>query len=346
MNKCASKYIIIARKDNESFEKVSPFIVKKVIDYTCDGEVEFCKKTRAGTLLVKTKNLKQANKLLNLKVFHNFPVEASEHKTLNFSKGIFYSNELRGIDEEEIQCELKSQNVTEVKKILKKDNDTLKETGLIVVTFATPVLPEEIKIGYQLVNVRPYIPQPFRCKNCLRFGHPTSLCKSGKTCPNCSNQHHTNENEICQNEKKCINCRTYNNEEANHSPLEKVCPVYKKQYEITTIKIIEKVDYKTAINLYNARHPNTTLNYEKVVKSSEEIQHKQQNNSKIISTNKLFLNKINTRSIISHNDITDMTDISELTHHSSPNLILDKLPKNKINSLTTQLKAKAKKKKT
>jgi len=37
------KYMVITRKDNKSFENVSPFLIKKSIDYICAGEVATCK---------------------------------------------------------------------------------------------------------------------------------------------------------------------------------------------------------------------------------------------------------------------------------------------------------------
>lgn len=58
------KFITVNRTDNKTFENVSPFIIKKkIIDYTCNGEVESCKKTRAGALLIKKKNTTQPTSL-------------------------------------------------------------------------------------------------------------------------------------------------------------------------------------------------------------------------------------------------------------------------------------------
>jgi len=81
---------------------VSPFIIKKVFDFQCGGEVELLKKTRDGKLLVKTKFVIQTQRLLRLTQFHNFLVSSSEHKTLNTSKGVIYSNYLRNIEKEDI----------------------------------------------------------------------------------------------------------------------------------------------------------------------------------------------------------------------------------------------------
>jgi len=247
------KFININRTDHKTFENVSPFLIKKVIDYTCNGLVESCKKTRIGGLLIKTKDTLQAIKLIKLSIFHDFPVSVSEHSTLNFSKGVIYSNDLRNIEEEIILQELKSQNVTEIRKIKKMDNNELKETGLIIITFASLTLPETMMIGYEKVNIRPYIPLPLRCRNCLRLGHPTTACKSNTLCNNCSAEKHTSNDETCANDKFCINCK-YDLPTNKHSPIDKTCPAFIKQKELTSIKTLEKVDHKTAIKIYYTRH--------------------------------------------------------------------------------------------
>ncbi|KAH8266722.1 hypothetical protein KR018_001964, partial [Drosophila ironensis] len=258
------KYIIINRTDNETFEKTSPFIIKKVIDYTCDGAVETCKKTRSGSLLIKTKNNIQAQKLLKIQTFHNFPVRAEEHKTLNSSKGIVYSNELRNIEEKEILEELKSQSVINVRKILKKDNNDKNkttETGLIILTFSKITLPDKLWIGYEVVNIRPYIPPPMRCFNCLRFGHTSIYCKSPKTCANCSERNHTTNNEQCTNTQTCINCKFEDDTIKHHNAMDKSCPAFIKQKELTAIKTTQKVDHKTARFIYNTRHTHPPTPY-------------------------------------------------------------------------------------
>jgi len=87
-------------------------------------------------------NKNQAKKLLELTKIADVDVRASEHKTLNFSKGVIYCNDLRHIYEDTILQELKQQKVTEVKKIMKRQNPnsnsdtnniTLVETGLIII---------------------------------------------------------------------------------------------------------------------------------------------------------------------------------------------------------------------
>lgn len=258
MNSPGPKYIIISRIDeNEKQFKLSPFAIKKIIDFNCGGEVDSCKRLRSGDLLIKTKNLQQANKLIKMTHFtDNMPVSASEHFSLNYSKGVIYSNDLRDVTEKEIQAELENQNVTLVKKIMKKVNGNLNETGLLILTFASTTLPNHIMIGYEKTTVRQYIPTPLRCNNCFRFGHTFKVCKSEKTCSNCGSQHHTNDEqkETCTKNIGCINCSINKLPNNTHTSFDKKCPIYLKQQEIIAIKTIHKVDNKEAFQIYNQNH--------------------------------------------------------------------------------------------
>lgn len=186
---------------------------------------------------------------------HQTNVEVSEHNTRNFSKGVIYCNNLREIEESVILQELKQDNVIEVKKILKKQQDKLQETGLIILTFASINLPADIKIGYQNVNIRPYVPLPIRCRNCGRIGHPTKYCKSEKMCLDCGIVNHKNtEDEKCTNTKSCINCKENKLQTYDHSIFDRNCPTFIKNKEIQAIRTIEKTSLKEAHQLYNERH--------------------------------------------------------------------------------------------
>ena len=79
---------------------------------------------RNQTLLVETNRKIQTEQLLKCKTFFNLPVEVSEHKTLNSSKGIIRDKALKGESEENIQDYLKDQGVTAVKRFkIRKGHD-------------------------------------------------------------------------------------------------------------------------------------------------------------------------------------------------------------------------------
>ncbi|XP_043063204.1 uncharacterized protein LOC122319674 [Drosophila yakuba] len=240
-----SKFLIITRTDETTFAGVSPFTIKNVIDLTAEGAVVSCKRLRDGNLLLQTKTT----------ILH-IPVAVSEHRTLNYSKGVIYFNDLRGIEEEEILHHLKSQKVSAVRKIMKTLTVEPTETGLITLTFEKLDLPEYVYIGYERVQVRPDIPAPMRCNNCLRLGHLQKFCKNTETCFMCSQPAHIDftSGEKCERGVCCINCTGKRMPDNKHHPRDRNCPVFFSNKEIQAIKTLQKVDNRTAWSLYRKRH--------------------------------------------------------------------------------------------
>ena len=70
------------------------------------------KKLRNQTLLVETTRKSQTENLLRTKTFFNLPVQVSEHKTLNSSKGIIRDKALKGESDDNIRENLQEQGVT------------------------------------------------------------------------------------------------------------------------------------------------------------------------------------------------------------------------------------------
>lgn len=109
-------------KSDKGFTDVSPFLIQRAID-AVGVKVKLCKKIRSGQLLIQCFNGKQANKIikmltLSMEIF----VQVEEHKSLNRCKGIFYSNELREMPDNELLEEIKGQNpnIIDVKRIKKR----------------------------------------------------------------------------------------------------------------------------------------------------------------------------------------------------------------------------------
>ncbi|GFX25507.1 putative RNA-directed DNA polymerase from transposon X-element [Trichonephila clavipes] len=82
------------------------------------------------------------------------------------------------------------QNVSQVRRItIRRDGQVLKTKHLIL-TFATPDLPQSVKVAYLHCPVRPYIPNPLRCFQCQRFGHSKTTCRGQPTCARCAEVGH------------------------------------------------------------------------------------------------------------------------------------------------------------
>ncbi|XP_075167662.1 uncharacterized protein LOC142239777 [Haematobia irritans] len=257
-------FLLMARAGihaDKGFTNVSPFLIKKAID-TVGGQVMNCKKLRNGQLLIECTNGKQANKIIKMMSLSiDIFVNVEEHKSLNVSKGIFYTNELRCLDDEEIKKEIVTLNksITDIKRLKKRDPETKQlttvDSGLYIVTFNVRDPPESVYVGYFYSKVKPYIPNPLRCYNCFKFGHVSDKCSTpSKVCPHCNQNEHTNvdesgKREKCNNKPKCANCSS------DHNSFSKECPLYKKEYEIQTIRITEKITIYEARKQYAIRNP-------------------------------------------------------------------------------------------
>lgn len=254
------KTLIITREENLSFQSVSPFLIKHIVRGVIDGDPNKCIKLRNGSLLVETKNLKQANKLIKLISFgSSMSVQVNESASNN-SKGIFFNYGLLQLSDELIMEELKSQNVINIKRFTKKVDGTTVDSGIFLITFSTSQLPEYVHLGYEKSSIRPYIPRPLQCSNCFKYFHHSNNCKSDKRCINCGEKYHLQkEGEKCDRTTSCVNCKS------QHIPYFKECPTLKKNKEIQAIKVIQRVSMREAKFAYQRTHP-TENSYSSVVR--------------------------------------------------------------------------------
>ena len=78
------------------------------------------------------------------------------------------------MEESEILESMKDQDVVDVHCMTKKDGNVRTKTGLCFLTFALNKIPEYVNVGYERVQVRPYVQKPMHCNKCQKFGN-TSL---------------------------------------------------------------------------------------------------------------------------------------------------------------------------
>jgi len=109
-------------------------------------------------------------------------VKATEHKTLNFSKGVIYCNELRNIDETEILNELKPQKVTEVRKIIKKTRSIFNRNWLNYNNIPNPYSPRFPQHWIRKDSRTRIHPTPIKVQKMLTiwttYKSPEELCKN------------------------------------------------------------------------------------------------------------------------------------------------------------------------
>lgn len=252
----SEKILFIERTcDDKKFPGISPFLLKKVIDNAAGGPVITAKLTREGKIFVHTKDRKQASKIMTISHMISYNVIVKEDEKRNKSVGVIFCPDLKYSSDDEILKELGSQHVSGLKRMTKKNTEgNIYETGLYFLTFDMQAIPKEMKIGYQIIDVREYIPNPTQCFKCLKFGHTQKFCnsKEEKKCGNCSKVIHTifEDGQKCQRKTRCNNCGS-----SEHGSFAKTCPVYVMEKEITAIKVKSKVTYRKAREEYCLKNP-------------------------------------------------------------------------------------------
>ena len=173
-------FIVMESTEEIPLSKLSPFkIEKKILSKNLKPKtVKKLKKKikkkikkKNGTLVIEIHYKNQSEKLLKWKHFDNIKIKTYPHNSLNTCKGVMKSYKLSLCTLDEIKTNLKDQNVTEIRRIQIKKYREIINTNTYILTFSTRKILKEIKIGYQKINVEPYIPNPLRCYKCQRFGH-------------------------------------------------------------------------------------------------------------------------------------------------------------------------------
>lgn len=240
------KYVVIsATSGDKTLQEYSCFSVYRSLKLIC-SDILSVSELRDGNLLLLIGNKYSAEKLISSK---NLPgicnIKCDYHGNLNFSKGTIYAPYLNRVPEAEIVTELKSQGVVEVYKYLRKNTEEkLAPCGVILLTFDRYHTPEKLEISWHKVKVRPYFPNPMRCKSCQKLGHTKKWCKNSPLCENCALPPH--QPDICTR-TYCINCTE------EHPSTSKECKVFKQQKEILKIKTKDKCSLKTAKEKYQAQ---------------------------------------------------------------------------------------------
>ena len=255
------RFLIIESTEEKPIASLSPFVIEKQIE-SLAGVPKSVKKLKSGSLLVEVDRPQYAKNLLKIEQFFHIKCKCYAHGSLNTSKGVIRCPDLAGVSETEIQRELKSQHVTNAKRICLKRDNKLQETNTIILTFGTSILPRTITVGYLVTKVDVYIPNPLQCYNCFKFGHGSRNCRAEEICPNCTANAHQHNEKDCKYPSKCINCGE------EHSARSKTCKVWKVEKEVLQVKYSQNIAFPEARKIVTARHAAPATTYSSVIKSA------------------------------------------------------------------------------
>ena len=258
-------FIALESLQEKQLSRLNPFVVEKVIS----GIVKpvSVKKLQNGTLLVEVRKKTYADNLLKMNLFAGLKIKAYPHLSLNTSKGVVRSSELSLCTLDEIKTYLKNQAVSDVKRITIHRNQETINTNTYIFTFDTPHVPKELKVGYNLVKVSPYIPNPLRCYNCQKYGHHESKCLKPTVCKKCGESGLDHIELSCSNPIKCPNCQ------GNHSADSKDCNIWKLEKEINRLKFTNNISFPEARKLVQTSNQFTSKSYSKAAKTNTHHEH-------------------------------------------------------------------------
>ncbi|XP_053691363.1 uncharacterized protein LOC128739887 [Sabethes cyaneus] len=240
------RFLVMERTgDSQTLEKISPFLIDKVIKNCC-GDVTSINRIRDGKILIKVKNERQATQLRKLHcIIPGINVAVNEHATLNTCRVVITCRDLLEMKEEDILEEMREEKVIKVERIMKKVGDILIKTASLILTISAPNRPEKIKVGFMRVQTRPHYPRPMRCFQCLKYGHLGRDCKAAKTCANCGDNFH---GDNCNKETKCINCQK------PHKATSPDCDIWKKEKDIIRLRIDQNLSYLEAKKIFDLQN--------------------------------------------------------------------------------------------
>lgn len=219
----------------------NPFLIQKHLEAISTKTEAWPLKD--GSLKLLTESKKVTEKMLLTKKLGEIEIVVKDHPFLNFCEGIAYSPELINLTELEITTELSRFNVVGTRRIMKRNQDKLDPTPLIVLKFDMQRVPSSIVCGFIRLKIRQYYPNPMRCNKCQAFGHTKNKCNNNIICAKCSIEgEHTECTSV-----QCFNCK------GPHASFDRKCPKFIEESAIIKIKVDERVAQPEAVRRYNQR---------------------------------------------------------------------------------------------
>ena len=146
----------------------------------------------------------------------------------------------------ELQKEISQSNdldIVKLERLKKRENRTWIDSQTMKVAILGNTIPDTLIISYMRYKTNPYFPDPMQCYKCQRMGHTSKSCTAKQPrCMLCGGSHSKNNCDSAS--RYCVNCKS-----TSHSANSKFCPVIKTARNIERIRILDKVDYKTARQL-------------------------------------------------------------------------------------------------
>lgn len=144
--------------------------------------------------------------LINTTSWDTLKIEVRIPKSLIFKHAVVYGVHI-GMPEQEITMEIdpayKVVRVYKMSKTIKQQDNTFQRvpTKFVHLVFQRKSLPTRIVIHFVRLELRPKINTIVQCRNCMKYNHPFSVCRSKQLCSKCNRYAHKGD---CIEPPKCI----------------------------------------------------------------------------------------------------------------------------------------------
>ena len=137
-----------------------PYVQQCVRGILGDQKVQKARFQNDGSLLVKTCNEAQTEKLLKATLFGAEECTIVRDGRLNSSRGTTDAFDLMELTDDEVVGWLRDFGVIAAKRFTRRSNGCLENTPTLLLTFNKPTCPNKLELDYVTYHVRRHIPKP------------------------------------------------------------------------------------------------------------------------------------------------------------------------------------------
>ena len=241
-----SKLYVTSLDPNIKLTRLNPILFKKCL-VNLVGEIKNINFLRNGNLFITCPTIVQSQLLLTEEIEINGRKIGIKFQVAKHEKSIqgkIFAPNLIDADPKDILLELKEQKAIKFEKLLKDNDPEKSKIPLFLITFSGTTFPEYVEVAFCRFKVERFIPNPYRCNNCCKWGHTRGMCKATvSTCGKCGEKGHT-ASSCSSPTNKCLYCSK------QHPTFSKECQRTIDEKAIYEIKFTEGISYFAAKEKY------------------------------------------------------------------------------------------------
>lgn len=200
-----------------SVSKISRSQLSKFLEALAPGEIKEARvNTRKNVVAVDACGQTAVSNLLSTSALCGVPVRSYLPRGKDTIVGVIQDVDVDIPDKDLVTLVSSTTVVSEVRRFGTSQS--------VKIVFRGDCLPATVKVGLVRHPVRPYVPRPLQCRNCMKIGHVAGACPSHDSCGHCGSDHKSSE--CTSRSPQCVNCH------GEHDASSKDCPRLRKELKI------------------------------------------------------------------------------------------------------------------